>query len=198
VAFLNVSVKIVNQKIMFCRFVRAININQAMHISKFSPFLVIVLFTSLFASAQKTQQPPAKKPQPTITKVKPFKTPKLQTSLDVYKDSVKINASEAVRIIALPLKIYDDKKNEYSISSYQFLYKKTGFKVDDEKDENAKQTPVTSISSDRFKTTPLPDLWVNLIKQDVKTGEEFYFFDVIAKDAQGRVMYAPNLKILIR
>jgi hypothetical protein len=168
-----------------------------MRIIKISSFLVIVLFTSLFAAAQK-KQPPAKKPQPTITKVKPFKTPKLQTSLDVYKDSVNINASEATRIISLPLKIYDDKKNEYSISSYQFLYRKTGFKVDDEKDENAKQTPVTSISSDRFKSTPLPDLWVNLIKQDIKAGEEFYFFDVIAKDAQGRVMYAPNLKILIR
>jgi hypothetical protein len=42
----------------------------------------------------------------------------------------------------------------------------------------------------------MPAIWVTQIKEQVNKGEELYFFDVIAKDAQGRVMYAPNLKII--
>lgn len=152
-------------------------------------FLITTLLVGQFLHAQKK---PVNKPE--ATTVQKFKAPKLQTLLDSYKDSVSVSANEAVRIIAMPLKIYDDKKNEYNISSYQFLYKKKGVT----EDESGKPMPTSTISSDRFKITPLPELWVNLIRQQVKAGEEFYFFDVIAKDAQGRVMYASNLKITIR
>ena len=143
----------------------------------------------IFAQQKK---PVAKKAE--IIPVVKFKAPKLQTMLDTYRDSVGVSPDEAVRIIGLTLKITDDKKNNYNISSYQFLYKKAGITEDDKGDPK----PTTTISSDRFKVSPLPDLWVNLIKEQVHVGEEFYFFDVIAKDAQGRVMYAPNLKITIR
>ena len=39
---------------------------------------------------------------------------------------------------------------------------------------------------------------LNKIKEQLKSGEELYFFDVIAKDTLGRVMYASSLKILIQ
>lgn len=159
------------------------------------PKLFLLLMTGLFAlqPVDAQQKKPAKKND--ITPVQKFKPPKLHTLLDSYKDSVAVSADEAARIIALPLKIYDDKKVEYSISSYQFMYKKAGVTEDE---QTGKLSPTTTISSDRFKVSPLPQLWVNLIKEQVKKGEEFYFFDVIAKDAQGRVMYASNLKITIR
>jgi hypothetical protein len=83
----------------------------------------------------------------------------------------------------------------YSISSYQFLYRKRGVT---ENEETGKVTPITSMVSQRFTKTPLPKTWIEVIKQDVKPGEELFFFDVIAKDALGRVMYAPNFKVLIR
>ena len=160
-----------------------------MNLSKITFFLVLTLFSSTLLTAQKK---PAKKSE--IITVTKFKAPKLFCSLDTYLDSATISAEDAVRVVGMPLKIYDDKKKMYSISSYQFLYRKKGVT----EDEEGKVTPTTSISSDRFKVTPLPDIWVNLIRGQVKQGEEFFFFDVIAKDAQGRVMYAPNLKLVIR
>ncbi|MFT3908180.1 MAG: hypothetical protein QM737_02040 [Ferruginibacter sp.] len=164
-----------------------------MRISKAFFLLVFCLLASQLMNAQnKPAGKPAKKSD--VVKVPKFKAPKLQTLLDKYKDSVSVSADEAVRIIGMPLKISDDKKTEYSISSYQFLYRKKGIT----EDEEGKTQPTSTISADRFKVTPLPQLWVNLIIEQVKAGEEFYFFDVIAKDAQGRVMYAPNLKITIR
>lgn len=162
-----------------------------MRIPKAFLLLMISLFTVQLLHAQ--QKKPAKKND--VTPVQKFKPPKLHTLLDSYKDSTSVSAEEASRIIGLPLKIYDDKKVEYSISSYQFMYRKAGVTEDE---QTGKLSPTTTISSDRFKISPLPQLWVNLIKEQVKKGEEFYFFDVIAKDTQGRVMYAPTLKITIR
>src|SRR5205085_10333075 len=121
-----------------------------------------------------------------------FKAPKLFTILSTYKDSALVTVEEAEQIIAMPLRIVDDKKNVYRLSSYQFLYRKKGVTEDE---QTGKVTPTTSISSALFKSSPLSDLWINLIREELKAGEELYFFDVIAKDAQGRVMYAPDLKI---
>ncbi|MEO6670775.1 MAG: hypothetical protein ABIN36_14940 [Ferruginibacter sp.] len=157
-------------------------------------FLSIGLIVSQFLFAQ--QKKAAKKEE--IIPVTKFKAPKLQTAIGKYKDSVSVSVDEAIKLIGMPLKIQDSKQTEYSISSYQFLYKKRGVREEDETDQNSKPIPTTTISSDRFKVSPLPDLWVNIIREQVKQGEEFYFFDVIAKDTQGRVMYAPNLKIMIR
>lgn len=146
-------------------------------------FLVMIL---LAAGAQLHAQT---KP---VTK---YKVPKLFTQLGGYRDSVNISVQDAENIIGQPLRIFDDKKGVYTISSYQFLYRKKGVT---ENEETGKVTPTTSIVSSRFKTTPLPDTWTSQVREQVKPGEELYFFDVIAKDAQGRVMYAPNLKLLVK
>lgn len=124
-----------------------------------------------------------------------FKPPQLYTQLGGFRDSVTLSVADAENIIGETLKIFDDKKGLYSISSYQFLYRKRGVT---ENEETGKVTPITSMVSQRFTKTPLPKTWIEVIKQDVKPGEELFFFDVIAKDALGRVMYAPNFKVLIR
>lgn len=150
-------------------------------------FVILIAAAGLQATAQKKSAAKVK----AVTK---FKAPKLQTFLGSYKDSAGVSVTEASNLIATPLKIMDAKKNEYNISSYQFVYKKRGV-TEDEKTE--KISPVITISADRFKVSPLPAVWVNTIQQQLKAGEEFFFFDVIAKDTQGRVMYAPNLKLTI-
>jgi hypothetical protein len=127
-------------------------------------------------------------------KTAPFKPPKLFTYIAGYKDSVGITVDEAENIITMPLKIVDAKKTEYTVSSYQFLYRKKGVTEDE---ATGKVSPVTSISSERFKISPLPAVWIDNIKSQLKKGEELYFFDVIAKDAQGRVMYASDLKFTV-
>ena len=124
-----------------------------------------------------------------------YKVPKLYTQLGSLRDSVSISVSEAENIIGQALKISDDKKGVYTVSSYQFLYRKRGVT---ENEETGKVSPITSIVSSRFKVSPLPGTWINQVKETVKPGEELFFFDVIAKDVQGRVMYAPNLKIMVK
>jgi hypothetical protein len=124
-----------------------------------------------------------------------FKPPKLYTQLGSFRDSVGITVEQAENIIDKALNITDDKKNVYSISSYQFLYRKKGVTEDE---ATGKVSPATSIVSQLFKITPLPKTWVENIQQQLQSGEELFFFDVIARDAAGKVMYAPNLKIMVK
>jgi hypothetical protein len=156
-----------------------------MKICKF--FLPLLIFT-ISGTALLAQKKPAVK---TVKYVK-FKPPKLITLLSNYRDSVKINTGEAEEIISMPLRIVDDKKNVYVISSYQFLYKKN---VVTEDEETGKVSATTTIFSERFRTTPLPAPWVSKVRENLKAKETLYFFDIIVKDVQGRVMYAPDLKI---
>ena len=123
-----------------------------------------------------------------------FKPPKLFTQMGGFRDSVTLSVAEAENIINQPLKIFDDKKGLYTISSYQFLYRR---KVVTEDEATGKPIPTSSMVAGTFKVTPMPDIWVNSVKEQVRPGEELYFFDIIAKDAQGRVMYAPDFKIKV-
>lgn len=123
-----------------------------------------------------------------------FKLPKLFTQMGGFRDSVTLTVTEAENIINQPLKIFDDKKGLYTISSYQFLYRR---KVVTEDEATGKAIPTNSMVAGTFKVTPMPEIWVNSVKEQVRPGEELYFFNIIAKDAQGRVMYAPDFKIKV-
>ena len=123
-----------------------------------------------------------------------FKLPKLFTQMGGFRDSVTLTVPEAENIINQPLKIFDDKKGLYTISSYQFLYRR---KVVTEDETTGKPIPTSSMVASTFKVTPMPEIWVNSVKEQVRPGEELYFFNIIAKDAQGRVMYAPDFKIKV-
>ncbi|CAN5854253.1 hypothetical protein BH11BAC4_BH11BAC4_17220 [soil metagenome] len=155
--------------------------------------LFFTIVCCFFVSAGQAQKPVAKKP--VITPVKKYRQPKLYTTLGSYKDSSNVPVDQVLNIINLPLKIVDDKKIEYTITSYQFLYKR---RVVTEDEQSGKVSPASSISSGRFTTSPLPELWINTIGQNLIAGEELYFFDVIAKDVQGRVMVASSLKIMVQ
>ena len=57
---------------------------------------------------------------------KPYKPPKLITSLAQYHDTLqKLTRDQALALITSPLQINDEKKGVYTISSYQFIYKKS-------------------------------------------------------------------------
>jgi hypothetical protein len=131
----------------------------------------------------------------TVTPVKKFKPPKLHTWLESFTDSVSVSVEQAQKAIAAPLVITDDKKNEYTLTYYNVLYKR---RVVTEDEQTGKTSPATSVVSDHFKTTPLPELWVNTLREQLQPGEELLFFDIIVKDQQGRVMYASNLKLMVR
>ncbi len=148
--------------------------------------LLLLCFTSIVINAQiKTVSKPIVK----------FKPPKLSVSLGGFKDSSFIAPQMADSIIGLPLKIIDDKNVAYTLSSYQFLYRKI---VVSENEATGKAYNTTSVKSSLFKVSPLPTLWLNAVRELPRPGEEFIFFDIIVKDNKDRFMYAPNLKLTIR
>lgn len=126
---------------------------------------------------------------------KPVVPPVLRSSLGEQQGKVSIAKEAAVEAIKKPLRIFEYKTNkEYSISSYQVIYRQKTFA----EDENGKLNPSSVVTAQLFKSTPLPELWINELSSRLKPGEQINFFDIIAKDDKGRVMYAPELNITIK
>lgn len=151
-------------------------------------FFLCCCLTAGFAQTPKTS--PAK--PKTFQK---FTPPKLTTALGIRRDTATVFLEEAVQLVRLPLKITDDKKNVYTISSYRAMYKR---KAVTEDEQTGKVSPVMSNVSDLFRTTPLSGIWLKTLTEQMRPGEELYFYDIVAKDAQGRLMFAPELRIKIK
>lgn len=156
---------------------------------QFARLLLAICFSAMLTTvlAQKPKQGTAKP-----ATVQKFKPPKLTCSLGIRSDSSIVAVEEAKQLINMPLTITDDKKIVYSISSYQLMYKRRAVTEDE---ETGKVSPTTSNVTELFRETPLPAFWKKNITEQLRAGEELYFFDIIAKDAQGRLMFAPELKI---
>ncbi len=125
--------------------------------------------------------------QPTKKTVRP----KISLLLGQYKDSVALPIDEVKNIIVLPLRIVDDQKVVYTIASYQLSYLRNAFV----EDESGKISPTTSLASQRFTETPLPHYWLKPMLEQLSKGETITFFDIIVRDPNGKVFYAPDLKI---
>ncbi|MBK9957627.1 MAG: hypothetical protein IPP11_03380 [Chitinophagaceae bacterium] len=124
-----------------------------------------------------------------------FKPPKLTTMLGEYKDSSGITKETAIQLIGLPLKIYDASKKSYALANYQVSFKKAGFREDE---ITGKLIPTSTLSYKLFTETPVSPIWIKTIRAQIKSGDELYFFEVVAKDEKGRVMYSSNLKLTIK
>ena len=161
-----------------------------MRISKFILPGLLLVFTSVYSFGQ--QHKPVKPKPAVITK---FRAPKVKTFLGTYSDTVLIDVEGAKAILAQPLTITDNNKVSYAISSYHFLYKR---RIAAEDEQTGKTTPSTSIVAEVFKVTPLTDIWLNTIRDELIKGEELFFFDIVVRDAKGHLFFAPNLKIITR
>lgn len=154
------------------------------------------LFVS-FALSYSIYAQPVKKPvkNGTITPVTKFKPPVVKTFLGRNEKEAIVTVDEANQLVNLPLKITDDKNNVYTISSYQFLYRK---KSVIENEETGRKEIVFGTTADLFKITPLPKVWRDNISGGLQKGEELFFFDIIVNDKQNRKFFAPNLKIIAK
>ena len=155
-------------------------------------FIRLILPLLLLLCADSFAQKP--KPAKPAAFVK-FKVPKLTTMLGNFKETAYLVPQNADSIIGLSLKITDAKNIVYTVSSYQFLYKKI---VTTEDENTGKTSKTSSIKSSLFKTSPLPVMWLNAVRENLKSGEELFFFAVVVKDPQGRIMYAPDLKLILK
>ena len=141
-------------------------------------------------------QKPVKPAKPSTAPMVKNKLPVVKTSLGKFTGiTINCTAEQAKQLITQPISIKDDKNVEYKLSSYQFSYKRIGVTEDE---ETGKVGPQTDIAADRFTVTPLPEIWQSNIKELLHTGEELFFFDVIVFDKQGKLFFAPELKIIIQ
>ncbi|RNI34043.1 hypothetical protein EFY79_17180 [Hanamia caeni] len=127
-----------------------------------------------------------------ISKEPKFKPPVVKTYLGVNQNGAEVTLDEGIQLVGLPLKITDEKNNQYPVISYQFLYRQKSYILND---ESGKKEKVFTISANRFKETPLPKLWVDNIRQRLQPEEQLYFFDIVVKDKEGREFFAPEIKI---
>lgn len=122
--------------------------------------------------------------------------PKLKTTLGSRSDSVlTVSVDAAVDLVNKSLAVTDDKKAVYVITSYQCMYKRKSVTEDE---ESGKVSPTSSMVAQSFKTTPLSAIWIKTISEQLKAGEEIFFFDIVVKDAAGKLLFAPNLKLLVQ
>jgi len=155
--------------------------------------LYILLATLGFMQVQPALSQKPKKAETTV--LQKWKPPVTKTTLGKYSGNTSvITAAEGRELIKQPLTITDDKNYIYKLSSYQFAYKRCGITEDE---ETGKTSPQTDIVAQRFSETPLSALWVTNIGDQLHSGEEFIFFDVIVLDKQGRLFFAPEFKITI-
>ncbi len=154
---------------------------------------VVFSFTLSVAFAQKPKPKAVSPARP--AGFQKYTPPKLTSMLGIRSDSVTVVMQEALQLVKLPLKVTDAQKNTYTISSYQAMYRKRAVTEDE---RTGKVTPIMSTVIDNFKTTPLSPIWIKILTEQLRAGEELYFFDIVVKDAQGRLMFAPGLKIKVK
>lgn len=133
--------------------------------------------------------------KPVINKVAKFKPPVVKSFLGNNTNGAAVTKEEASHLITLPLKITDQKNNIYTIDSYQFLYKKRS--VIENEETGRKEKTFTTVA-DRFRSSPLPEVWIKTLKDSFQPEEELYFFDIVVKDKLNRKFFAPDLKITIQ
>jgi hypothetical protein len=160
---------------------------------RITAILFAAIILSITSTGQTVKQSPVK--PGAITLVAKFKPPTVKSFLGRNTKSANITIEEANQLLSLPLKITDDKNVSYKISSYQFLYKK---KSVIENEETGRRETVFTTVADRFKSTPLPAVWINNIAGGLKKDEELFFFDIIVTDKLNRKFFAPDLKIKIQ
>ena len=153
-----------------------------------SVLLSTILF--LISTVSDAQQPKINKP----TTIQKFKPPKVLSYWGIRRDSSSITVDEALQLLTIPIQVVDADKNNYTISSYLFLYRKLGV-IEDE--ETGKTHLASTISSQQFSTTPLPPIWITSISEQLKTAEELNFYDIVVKDNKGHWFFAPPIKIKV-
>ena len=146
-------------------------------------FVLFSAFTQGLFAQQKTTQPKPK-----------FKPPVVNVYLGGHPNGDSISKETAKILLPLPLLIIDQKKEEYSVENYQFLYRKKSYIP---APKTGKEEAAYTISAGIFSVTPLPKIWVDNVGFNLLKGEEFYFFDIIVKDKKGNRFLAPNFKLYV-
>jgi hypothetical protein len=161
----------------------------------FRPLLLLpFIFCGSYAFSQAVVSTPTSE---VITKTQPFKPPVVKTFIggQFTGDSTMMPVEQAKIVIGLPLTVRDKNNNIYTITHYEFTYKRVGVTEDE---ETGTVSPETDIVGNEFTTTPLPEIWIKTINDSLHKNEELHFFDIIVKDNKGHVFYAPDIRFIMQ
>ncbi len=152
--------------------------------------LATIMMTAFTLINAQTKLTPINQP---ITK---FKPPVVHTYLGTLTGKTAVTSpEEGKNLIVAPLSVTDAKKTNYTVASYQFVYKRLGSREDE---ETGKITTESELVASQFNAVPLPAIWQSNITETLKKGESLLFFDIIVFDKQGRRFFAPDLNISIQ
>lgn len=152
----------------------------------FLKYLFYTLLLFAFTQELYAQQ----KSQPKST----FKPPVVKVYLGGHQNGDSMSKETAKLLLPLPLLIIDAQKTEYKVENYRFLYRKKSYIPNP---DNGKDEITFTVSAGTFTETPLPKVWIDNVGFNLLAGEEFYFFDIIVKDKQGKRFLAPNFKLFV-
>lgn len=145
-------------------------------------FLMLVLLTSV-CSHSHAQEKPSLQP------------PALQSFWGYYKAG--IHPVETVRtMIDTAIWVIDDQKQRYTVRSFRVNY----FSNDQYEDETTGKlkTRRNLLSKEFRETNMLSDLWNQSIYESLKPKDEILIDLISVKDKQGRIFYAPDIKISVQ
>jgi hypothetical protein len=155
-------------------------------LTKIALLLLIVMASNTVIAQRKSK----------TAKTAKFKPPVIKTffaGIHGVKDSVPVATGK--QIIDSSLTVTDAKGNSYTITHYQFAFKRIGGL---ENDSTGVVSAVSDIVADNFIATPLTDIWRKTIRETLTKGEEFHFTDIIVTDNKGNYFYAPEVRIGIK
>lgn len=124
-----------------------------------------------------------------------LKPPVLQSFWGYYKAGV--HPVETVRImIDTAIWVMDEQKQPYTVRSFRVNY----FSNDQYEDETTgkMKTRRNLLSKEFRETNMLSDLWKQSIYESLKPKDEILIDLLSVKDKQGRIFYAPDIKISVQ
>jgi hypothetical protein len=153
-------------------------------------FFFLLAFFSLAASSIGQTKPT---PKPAIK----GKVPVVTASLGgMQSGTYGVGAGKILIDSALVLK--DEKGRTYAISRCSFMYKRKMVHVDESSGEKVVKTSWEYLAKELRNNEQLDDFWRSTIKEDLKSGEELIFGNIMADTKQGYMVPVKTLKIIIK
>ncbi|HVI47384.1 MAG TPA: hypothetical protein VM802_21070 [Chitinophaga sp.] len=135
-----------------------------------------------------------KNPSPVKPAAIPSKPKKLKSSWGLFLSDT-LPKSEVIRLLDSSLQVRDEKNNKYKVVSFAFTYEKHEPYLND---TTGQPGVYKDFTGDNFKSSSLPALWSNRLKQTLDKGDVLYFDEIIIRYPPDKLYMAPSLRINIK
>ncbi|NSL91085.1 hypothetical protein ECE50_029955 [Chitinophaga sp. Mgbs1] len=143
--------------------------------------------------AQSVRKPAiATKPKPAANTGK--KPAKLRSSWGIFLSDT-LPKNEVVKLLDSALTVRDEKNNKYAVISFAFTYEQHTPYLND---TTGMPAIYKDFTGDNFRSSALPPLWSNRLKETLQSGDVLYFDNIIIRYAEEKYYMAPALRIHVK